>query len=132
MIKIRNVCPKINRMCLWLGLAILVVSMSACSTLDKARTATDLAVSHKKNINLQALLQAETERQRLRALRCHSSFLSPSAISGAALHPKLGRAWVDELLRDCPEFAAFVAELVLQRAENAAMRPLEERGETSK
>lgn len=112
---------KIKHMAAVFFCSILFLSMPACSTVEKARTATDIVVANKKNFNLQALLQAETERQRLRKLRCHSPFLNPSAISGAAFHPGLGPEWVDELLRDCPEYAAFIAELVLQRSKHAGM-----------
>lgn len=110
---------------LFLMLAILIMTAPACSNLEKARTVTDVVVANKKNFDLQALLQAEIERQRVRKLRCHSPLLNPASISGAAFHPGLGRAWVDELLRDCPEYAAFVAELVLRRAENAGVTLLE-------
>lgn len=108
-----------------LMVSALLLSVPACSNLDKARTATDVVVANKKNFNLQALLEAEIERQRVRKLRCHSSLLNPSAVSGAAYHPSLGREWVDELLRDCPDYAAFVADLVLRRAQDAGLTRFE-------
>lgn len=98
-----------------------IFSASSCSYLDKARNTTDFVVANKKNLNTYALVQAEIERGRLRTLRCHSPLLNPTAISGAAIHPSLGQPWVDELLRDCPEYAAFIAELVLRRAEVAGI-----------
>ena len=98
-----------------------ILLISACSSVEKARKTTDILVSSKQRLNLDAILQAEVERQRIRKLRCHSPFLSPMAISGAASHPHLGRAWVDELLRDCPEYSAFISELVLRRAERAGI-----------
>jgi len=117
---------------LFLMLSVLIMTAPACSNLEKARTVADVVVANTRNFNLQALLQAEIERQRLRKLRCHSPLLNPSSISGAAVHPNLGRAWVDELLRDCPEYAAFVAELVLRRAENAGVTLQEVSRERSK
>lgn len=112
---------RIVKIFMFLMLTVLIVTASACSNLEKARTVTDVVVANKKNFNLQALVQAEIERKRVRKLRCHSPFLNPSSISGAAFHPSLGRPWVDELLKDCPEYAAFVAELVLRRAEDAGV-----------
>jgi hypothetical protein len=89
--------------------------------LEKARNTTDFVVANTNDLNTHALVQAEIERRRLRKLRCHSPLLNPTAISGAAIHPSLGRPWVDELLKDCPEYAAFIAELVLRRAEVAGI-----------
>lgn len=105
----------------FLLLTILVLGASACSSVEKARNATDAVVASKNHFNMSALVQAEIERQRLRKMRCHSPLLNPTAISGAAVHPSLGRPWVDELLRDCPEYAAFISELVLRRAEGAGI-----------
>lgn len=120
---IDNFCARLKsgKPILFLMLFALVLSATACSNLEKARSATDVIVANKKNFNLQALLQAEIERQRVRKLRCHSPLLNPSSLSGAAFHPSLGQAWVDELLRDCPDYAAFVADLVLRRAEGAGV-----------
>lgn len=115
--------PTLNRMaCFGLLLAATAI-VAACSGLDKTRKVTDVVVANKKNLNLRALIEAETERQRIRKLRCHSPLLSPSIVSEAALHPRLGPAWVAELLRDCPEYGAFVNELVLQRAATAGVAP---------
>ncbi|MGB7949022.1 MAG: hypothetical protein WCH75_15160, partial [Candidatus Binatia bacterium] len=108
----------------FLTLSSLIFSAAACSSVEKARKATDIVIANKNSFNLEALVQAETERQRIRKLRCHSPFLNPMAISGAAFHPSLGRAWVDELLRDCPEYSAFIADIVLRRAENAGIEAL--------
>lgn len=105
----------------FLLLTILVLGTSACSSVEKARNATDAVIASKTHFNTSALVQAEIERRRLRKLRCHSPLLNPTAISGAAVHPSLGRPWVDELLRDCPEYAAFISELVLRRAEGAGI-----------
>ena len=106
-------------------LSSFIFSVAACSSVEKARKVTDIAIANKNAFNLEALVQAETERQRIRKLRCHSPFLNPMAISSAAFHPNLGRAWVDELLRDCPEYSAFIADIVLRRAENAGVQALQ-------
>lgn len=113
-----------KRLATFLILTCLIFSAAACSSVEKARKATDIVIANKSSFNLEALVQAETERQRIRKLRCHSPFLNPMAISGAAFHPSLGRAWVDELLRDCPEYSAFIADIVLRRAENAGIAGL--------
>ena len=101
-----------------------LLGVSACSSVERVRSTSDVLVANKKHFTLEALVQAEIECQRVRKLRCHSSFLNPSSISGAALHPSLGQSWVDELLRDCPEYAAFISELVLRRAKAAGVEPL--------
>ncbi len=110
-----------KRLVTFLVLASLIFSAAACSSVEKARKATDIVIANTSSFSLEALVQAETERQRIRKLRCHSPFLTPMAISGAAFHPSLGRAWVDELLRDCPEYSAFIADIILRRAENAGI-----------
>lgn len=110
-------------------LAVLSVTISACSSVEKVRKTTDMIVANGDSLNLNALVQAEMERKRLRKLRCHSPLLNPTAISGAASHPSLGRDWVDELLRDCPEYSAFIAEIVLHRAEGAGIEVLKAAGE---
>lgn len=110
-----------GKLIVFLLLTIFIFAASACSSVEKARNATDAVVATKTHFTMSALVQAEIERQRLRKMRCHSPLLNPTAISGAAVHPSLGRPWVDELLRDCPEYAAFISELVLRRAEGAGI-----------
>lgn len=95
--------------------------VSGCSTLEKARGVSDAAVAGKESLSLQALRQAQIERQRARAARCHSPLLTPATISAAAADAHLGEAWVEELLRDCPEFSTFLSNLVLKRARMAGL-----------
>lgn len=95
--------------------------ISGCSTLQKARSVSDAALSGKESLSLQALRQAQIERQRARAVRCHSPLLTPATISAAAADAHLGEAWVEELLRDCPEFSTFLSNLVLKRARMAGL-----------
>jgi hypothetical protein len=95
--------------------------ISGCSTIEKVRTVSDVAIVGKESLSLQALRQAQLERHRARAARCHSPLLTPAIISAAAADPGLGELWVEELLRDCPEFSAFLSNLVLKRARMAGL-----------
>jgi predicted lipoprotein len=90
--------------------------LAGCSTIEKARGVSDAAIVGKEILGLQALRQAQTERQRARAARCHSPLLTPATISAAATDADLGEPWIEELLRDCPEFSALLSNLVLKRA----------------
>jgi hypothetical protein len=81
----------------------------------------EVAIVGKESLSLQALRQAQFERHRARAARCHSPLLTPATISAAAGDPDLGEPWVEELLRDCPEFSAFLSNLVLKRARTAGL-----------
>jgi hypothetical protein len=96
--------------------ATLLLAVGACSSVEKVRKAADVIVAGQHKIQVEALVQAEIERQRLRGARCYSPFLTPATISAASQHPSLGENWVDELMRDCPQFSAFMAELLLRRA----------------
>lgn len=100
---------------------VFVSALSGCLSLNQARSLNDRAAAHYAAFNLDVLVQAETERQRIRRARCYSPMLPPAAISAAAADPRLGGDWVEELLSDCPHFSAFVADLVLRRARDAGL-----------
>ena len=100
-------------------LVVLLPGLGACDATTKARLATDFAIANVHNFNIETLVQAETSRQRLRKARCYNPMLTPSAISSAAEEPRLGERWIDELLRDCPQFSAFIIELALRRVQAA-------------
>jgi hypothetical protein len=102
------------------GLAISAV-LTGCSNIEKVRGFSDAAVVGKETLSLQALRQGQVERQRVRAARCHSPLLTPATVSAAAAEADLGDAWVDELLRDCPEFSTFLSNLVVKRARMAGL-----------
>lgn len=95
--------------------------VSGCFTIEKVRTVSDVAILGKESLSLQALRQAQLERHRARAARCHSPLLTPATISAAAADPDLGEPWVEDLLRDCPDFSAFLSNLVLKRARTAGL-----------
>jgi hypothetical protein len=95
--------------------------LTGCSNLVLLRAFSDAAVLGKDRFALQALQESQVERQRLKAARCHSPLLTPATISAAAADTKLGDAWVEELLRDCPEFSAFVSDLLVKRARTAGI-----------
>jgi hypothetical protein len=95
--------------------------VSGCSTMEKVRTVSDVAIIGQENLSLQALRQAHIERHRARVARCHSPLLTPATLSAAAADPDLGEPWVEELLRDCPEFSAFLSNLVLKRARTTGL-----------
>ena len=102
-------------------LAVPLCLATGCSYIERARDGSDLAVGVAEHFKLEALVQAEIERQRLRAARCLSPLLTPATISAAAVDSRLGTFWVDGLLADCPQFAAFVSELMLRRAQAAGL-----------
>ncbi len=89
--------------------------LASCGAIDKARRATALGVDAAHQFNLEVLVEAETERQRLRRARCHSPLLNPAAIGAGAMDARLGRPWLDELLHDCPRFSVVVTQLVVER-----------------
>lgn len=97
------------------------VLLPGCAFVDKARAGSDLVVAVSDHLALDALAQAEIERKRLRAARCHSPLLTPATISAASIDGRLGPAWIDELMRDCPGFSAFMSDLVFRRARNAGL-----------
>lgn len=96
--------------------ALGMTALAGCQTVDRVRTATDIAFAVAEKADVEALVQVDLERQRLRRARCHNPMLTPAVLSEAANDQRLGTAWVDELLRDCPQFSAFLSDLVLRRA----------------
>jgi hypothetical protein len=97
----------------------LLLAVSGCSYIEKARQTTDLVVDLAEHYKVEALVQADIERNRLRKARCYSPLLTPATVSAAATDYRLGPTWVDELLRDCPDFAAFLSELTFRRAQTS-------------
>lgn len=91
-------------------------ALAGCEYIDRARGASDLVVTASQFYKLEALVQSDIERRRVRSARCYSPLLTPATISAAAVDTRLGHAWVDELLRDCPQFAAFLSELTLRQS----------------
>ncbi|MBL8659860.1 MAG: hypothetical protein JNM75_08910 [Rhodospirillales bacterium] len=106
---------------LCVGLFLPAIFVAGCSTAEKARSFADAAVAVQQELGLEALRQAEIERQRLRSARCYSPALTPAAVSAAAEDAELGQDWVEELLRDCPQFSTFVSNLVVSRAASVGM-----------
>jgi hypothetical protein len=97
--------------------------LGGCEYVEKARRTSDLVVTTSQFYKVEALVQANIERRRLRSARCYSPLLTPATISAAAVDSRLGPSWVDELLRDCPQFAAFLSELTLRRGLSAGLLP---------
>jgi hypothetical protein len=95
--------------------------LAGCQYVDNARALSDAAVAVSEYYKVEALVQADIERRRLRKARCYSPVLTPSTISAAAVDTRLGSAWIDELLADCPQFAAFLSELTFRRGLNAGL-----------
>lgn len=91
-------------------------ALAGCGYIERARGASDLVVTASQFYKLEALVQSDIERRRVRSVRCYSPLLTPATISAAAVDTRLGHAWVDELLRDCPQFAAFLSELTLRQS----------------
>lgn len=100
---------------------ILLIALAGCSQVEKVRSMSDAALAVQNKLDLDALKQVEIERQRVRKARCHSPLLTPAALSAAAEEPLLGDAWVEELLVDCPQFSAFLSNLVISRAREAGL-----------
>ncbi|MBK8174236.1 MAG: hypothetical protein IPK66_02785 [Rhodospirillales bacterium] len=99
----------------------LLPVLANCSYIEKVRTITDTAVGVSQRATIETLVQANIERQRVRRARCFSPLITPATLSGAAVDQRLGSAWIDELLRDCPDFAAFLSELTFRRAVSAGI-----------
>jgi hypothetical protein len=97
------------------------LAIAGCSSLEKVRGVADAAVAVQHQLDLEALRQVELERRRLRSARCHSPLLTPASLSAAAEDPELGEPWVEELLRDCPQFSTFLSNLVVSRARGAGV-----------
>lgn len=96
-------------------LAVGCLGLASCTYVDRARRMSDVAVDVTQRAALQTVVEADVERQRLRRLRCLDPLLTPATISSAAMDPRLGRPWVDELLRDCPAFSAFLTDTAFAR-----------------
>lgn len=96
--------------------ALAMSFCTACSYIERVREGTDLASTAVQHYDIEALAQIETERQRSRKVRCFSPLLTPAAISAASADHRLGPTWVDELLRDCPSFAAFLLDAAWRRS----------------
>jgi hypothetical protein len=101
--------------------------LAGCQYLDRARAASDAVVGVSQYYKVEALVQADIERRRLRKARCYSPLLTPATISAAANDSRLGAGWIDDLLRDCPQFAAFLSELTFRRAASAGLLPARDR-----
>jgi len=101
--------------------------LAGCQYVDKARAASDAVVSVSEYYKVEALVQADIERRRLRKARCYSPLLTPATVSAAAIDGRLGAGWIDELLADCPQFAAFLSELTFRRAASAGLLPARDR-----
>lgn len=105
-----------------ISIIIALSSSVGCSAVWKVRDFADTVVKIQNELGLEALKQADIERQRLRAARCYSPALTPAALSAAAQDADLGDAWVAELLQDCPQFSVFLSNLVMARAESAGLK----------
>lgn len=118
----RSGSSSVTRLCP-LGLCLIAVMslLPGCSSIDRARRGTDVVVGVAQQYKLETLVQADLERRRLRAARCYSPLLTPATLSAAATDERLGPAWVDGLLRDCPQFGAFLSELMMRRARAAGL-----------
>jgi hypothetical protein len=100
----------------------LGVALGACAPqLEKARTAVDTGTAVAVHLNNEAIYQADVERKRLRAARCLNPMLTLNAVSVAANDPRLGAAWIDELLHDCPQVASFISSLALRKVTEAGL-----------
>jgi hypothetical protein len=97
--------------------------VAGCQYIETARGMSDLAVTTSQFYKLESLVQLDIERRRVRSARCYSPLLTPATISAAAVDSRLGHGWVDELLRDCPQFAAFLSELARRRGVNGGLLP---------
>ncbi len=95
-------------------LAVLVLGaiLASCAPIQRQ---VDVVVAVVIEKNQQALVAAQRERRRLVMMRCHNPMLTPSAVSRAAANPNLGPAWVDQLLKDCPQFHNFIAGLAARK-----------------
>lgn len=106
-----------------LGLIAALPLLAGCTYVERARRGSELVVGVAEQYKLETLVQADIERQRVRAARCYSPLLTPATISAAATDGRLGSSWVDGLLRDCPQFGAFLSELMVRRARGAGLVP---------
>lgn len=98
--------------------------LAGCSYVDRAREGADVVVGVTEHYKLEALVQTDIERRRLRAARCLSPLLTPATISAAATDGRLGTPWVDDLLSDCPQFAAFLSDLTMRHLRENGLEAL--------
>ena len=86
------------------ALCVLACSpvLVGCQYVDKVRAASDAVANVSEYYEVEALVQADLERRRLRKARCYSPLLTPATISAAAADGRLGAGWIDEFLGDCP------------------------------
>lgn len=104
------------------GLALIALAvLPACTAIEQARRGNDMAVAVASRYSVEALVQADIERQRIRKARCYSPLLTPANIAAASADVRLGDPWVDDLLRDCPLYASFLSDLLLRRAYSAGI-----------
>ena len=103
--------------------------LAGCSYVDQARRAADMGAEGSQSYQVEALVQADIERKHLRKARCYSPLLDPATMSAAAADPRLGTPWVDELLRDCPTFSAFIADLTLRQVRSSGLPLLLDRSD---
>ena len=99
-----------------LSILAVVLASTGCSTVWKVREFTDTAVAVQHELDLEALRQVQIERQRFGSARCHSPLPTPAGPSAPAEEADPGGGWVEELLRDCPQFSTFLSNLVVTRA----------------
>lgn len=105
-----------------LALVLALFALGACAgKLQSARNVVDLSLAVAVEAKQQLIAEAQVERLRIRAFRCFNPVLTIDAVSRAALNIKLGDAWIDELLDDCPQFSAFISDLVVRRAKEAGL-----------
>jgi hypothetical protein len=89
--------------------------LAGCESVEQSWRTTDSVIATSQSYKLEALVQAETERRRVRSARCHNPLLTPATISAAANDSRLGKDWLNELMRDCPQLATFSPEPALPR-----------------
>jgi hypothetical protein len=105
------------------ALILVVAALPACSYVERGRALSDAALIGSHEAAMTAVAEAQEERLRLRRRRCFNPLLTPAVLADAAADPRLGPAWIDELLQDCPQFAALLSQHLLQRAERPAPFP---------
>jgi hypothetical protein len=101
--------------------------LAGCQYVDNARAVSDAVMAVSEYYKVEALVQADIELRRLRKARCYNPMLTPSTISAAAVDSRLGSGWIDELLADCPQFAAFLSELTFRRGLSSGLLPARDR-----
>ena len=96
MLSLRAILGRVAAPCVVASLPVL----AGCQYVDRARTVSDAVVGVSQYYKVEALVQADIERRRLRKARCYSPLLTPATISAAATDARLGADWVNELLDD--------------------------------